>query len=94
MKQRLKAIIDACTDQSADNAPILKMLKSMHDEWKEPVSVIECGYIAKTNAPINSDDPIEILKYTYPFKGEEESWDTEDWPPCKVTMIIEECDDE
>jgi hypothetical protein len=92
-KIRLKAIIDACTEQSIDNAYILKMLRNMRDEWKEPLMVIECGYIEKENVP--SKEAVEqfastevegIIEDSTTYKG--------DKPSCKVTMIIEECDDE
>jgi hypothetical protein len=93
MKQRLKAIIDACTEQNADNAAILKMLRNMHDEWKEPVMVIECGYIDKNDVPskedseqypeVESDHVLESCRYEK--RGPNKF---------KVTMIIEECDDE
>jgi hypothetical protein len=93
MKQRLKAIIDACSDQNADSAPILKMLRNMHDEWKDPERVVECGYVDPDGIPDN--DYMQqfqgmalamITAKTTTFKGGDKD--------LKVTFILEKSDDE
>lgn len=90
MKQRLEAIIDAIQTVEPSTAQILKMLEDMRDDWKEPDMVIECGYTAKSNKDLSS---MGILDDIFDEKGEEGDWYDGDWPPYKVTMILEKEDE-